>query len=86
MGDMPAALPLLQKALQAGLKGFARLRACAHLALLQGQKNLPEWSADFDALLAYPELARMLEDRDRGQFRAQFDRIVSVDLPGRRTP
>lgn len=84
--DMPSALSLFQKALQGGLQGFARLRTCAHLALLRGQKSLPEWPADFDALLAYPELARMLEDRDRGQFRAQFDRIVSVDLPGRPAP
>ena len=85
-GDAPAALPLFRKALEDGLKGFARLRACAHLALLRGQKSLPEWTADFDALLAYPELGRMLEDRDRAQFIAQFDRIMSVDLPGRRAP
>ena len=81
--DASTARSQFQKSLEAGLKGFARLRACAHLSLLAGRKDLPEWTADFDALLAYPELRRMLDERDRNQFLAQFNRIVSADLPRR---
>ena len=70
----------LEDALDRGLKGFARLRASAHLAILRKQKTLPKWNEDFDARLAYPELARMLDESNPNQFVVQFDRIVSVEL------
>jgi hypothetical protein len=81
--DWQKARPLLEEALQAGLKGFARLRACAKLAILTRSRTLAGWSEDFDARLAYPELAQMLDKADPNPFIVQFDRIVSVDLPGR---
>jgi putative sugar O-methyltransferase len=69
-----------EKAMDSGLKGFARLRASAHLAILTGKKTLPKWNVDFDARLAYPELAQMLDNANTSQFIGQFERIVSVEL------
>lgn len=70
-------------AIEAGLRGFARLRAAAHLAILEGQRSLPGFDEDFDAGLAYPELQSMLDESNPEPFRAQFDRIVSTDLASR---
>ena len=83
-GDKSAARSALEKALDAGLKGFARLRASAMLAIVTKQKTLPKWAVDFDARLAYPELALILDESNMSQFSAQFDRIVSVELPDRK--
>jgi putative sugar O-methyltransferase len=84
--DWQKARPLLEEALQAGLKGFARLRACTKLAILTKSRTLAGWSEDFDARLAYPELAQMLDKADPNPFIVQFDRIVSVDLPVKALP
>jgi putative sugar O-methyltransferase len=81
--DWKKARPLLEEALQAGLQGFARLRACAKLSIIAKSKALVGWNEDFDALLAYPELAAMLDRSDPNPFIVQFDRIVSVNLPER---
>jgi putative sugar O-methyltransferase len=81
-GDDRQAVSSFGRAIDLGLKGFARLRACVCLALLRGEKHLTHWNEDFDALLAYPELKRMLDGGDRGQLRAQFERCVSVELRG----
>jgi hypothetical protein len=80
-GETQSARAAFEEALDGGLKGFARLRASAHLAILTGQKALPKWQVDFDARLAYPELAAMLDESNTSQFIGQFERIVSVELP-----
>lgn len=79
-GDRAVASASMQAALASGLKGFARLRAVAHLSILRGVTTLPEWDTDFDALLAYPELRRMLDESDPSPFTVQFERIVSANL------
>ena len=83
--DKAAAQAAFASALDGGLQGFARLRASAHLAILTGQKTLPKWQTDFDAYMAYPELAQMLADSNAGPFTVQFERIVSVELPALET-
>jgi len=82
--DWKAARPLLDAALDAGLKGFARLRASAKLAILTKSKMPPRWDLDFDARQAYPELAEMLDQANPNPFTVQFNRIVSVELPMRK--
>ena len=73
----------MEEALDSGLKGFARLRASAHLAILTKKTQLPGWNHDFDAQMAYPELASMLEASDFNPFKLQFERNVGVDLLGK---
>lgn len=68
------------ESIRLGLKGFAKLRACVHLSLIDGKKDIPLWNDDFKAVFAYPEIERMLENSDRGPVDVQFDRIVSVEL------
>lgn len=79
--DAVSARDDFEQALDAGLRGFARLRASAHLAILKKTKSLPAWSEDFDALMAYPELSAMLKESNPSPFLGQFQRIVAVDLP-----
>ncbi|MBY2921239.1 putative sugar O-methyltransferase [Rhizobium leguminosarum] len=78
--EMGAAKIAFSKAIQLGLCGFAKLRACAHIAVIDRRKELSQWDEDFDALFAYPELKGMLDASDSGPFKLQFEKIVSVNL------
>ena len=78
--EMEAAKIAFSQAIQLRLSGFAKLRACAHIAVIDRRKELNQWDEDFDALFAYPELKRMLEASDSGPFKLQFEKIVSVNL------
>lgn len=80
-GEVADARADFEAALEAGLRGFARFRASAHLSILRKMKSLSAWSDDFDGLVAYPELAKMLKGSDPDPFIRQFERIVAVDLP-----
>ncbi|WP_176538857.1 putative sugar O-methyltransferase [Rhizobium sp. J15] len=79
-GEMAAAKIAFSEALRLRLSGFAKLRACAHMAIIDRRKELALWDEDFHALFAYPELKRILEASDGGPFKLQFEKIVSVNL------
>jgi hypothetical protein len=78
--EMEAAKIAFSEAIRLQLRGFAKLRACAHIAIIDRRRELGQWDEDFDALFAYPELKRILEDSDSGPFKVQFNKIVSVNL------
>jgi putative sugar O-methyltransferase len=80
-GDTVAACADFEAAIEAGLQGFARFRASAHISILKKQRSLSGWFEDFDGVMAYPELAEMLRESNLGPFAGQFERIVGVDLP-----
>ncbi len=80
VGDVVVAKSAFERAISGGLKGFAKLRACAHIAVIDQSHTITGWNEDFDALFAYPELERILAESDPTPFRIQFERVVSANL------